>query len=270
MFRDDTLEKVLGALKGKDLMCAIKDMENYLAAHPHQINSDRLFAIKTDYQMMIDYWRKGYKDSELPQLYHKLLHRMYVLYANVMTNARVLQSPLMASLFMKAHLSPRDWSVQVVREQLEKFVSDIALLELEPQHIVKERRKALHQQHTQLMTELFAHILTADLWTDGQGESIEQLLLSPTVDSADQQLIVSAITLASMNCYDMVKFRTLIHVYQQSIDEYVRQRALFGWVFSLDNELEEFLFPEMRTLVEQTVQNPNCMKELIELQEQFF
>ena len=145
-----------------------------------------------------------------------------------------------------------------------------ALLELEPQHTVKERRKALHQQHTQLMTELFAHILTADLWTDGQGESIEQLLLSPTVDSADQQLIVSAITLASMNCYDMVKFRTLIHVYQQSTDEYVRQRALFGWVFSLDNELEEFLFPEMRTLVEQTVQNPNCMKELIELQEQFF
>ena len=29
MFRDDTLNNVLGALEGKDLMCAIKDMENY-------------------------------------------------------------------------------------------------------------------------------------------------------------------------------------------------------------------------------------------------
>ena len=97
MFSDDTLECVKSALAELNLMSAIKYMENYLAVHPHQINSDRLFAIKSDYQMMIDYWRKGYKDPELPQLSQKLLHRMYVLYANVETNARVLKSPLMAS-----------------------------------------------------------------------------------------------------------------------------------------------------------------------------
>lgn len=270
MFTDATLDTIYSNLSARDLMCAIKDMEVYLAAHPHQINADRLYAIKADYQVMIDYWRKGYKDPQLPELYNKLLHRMYTLYANVRTNARVLQSPTMASLFMKAHLSPRDWSVQVVREQLEKFVSDIALLELEPPHTVAERRKQLHQQHTQLTTELFAHILTSDLWTDGQGEAIEQLLLSPTVDSNDQQLIVSAISLAAMNCYDMVKFRTLIHVYQQSVDEYVRQRALIGWVFSVDSELEESLFPEMRTLVEQALANPDHVKELVELQKQIY
>ena len=104
----------------RDLWQAIKHMENYLALHPHQINSDRLFAIKTDYQMMMEYWRNGFKDPQVPQLYEKLLHRMYVLYANVATNARILQSPLLASLLMKVHMSPRDWSIQVVREQLEK------------------------------------------------------------------------------------------------------------------------------------------------------
>lgn len=270
MFSDDTLECVKSALAELNLMSAIKYMENYLAVHPHQINSDRLFAIKSDYQMMIDYWRKGYKDPELPQLSQKLLHRMYVLYANVETNARVLKSPLMASFLMKANLSPRDWSVQVVREQLEKFVSDVTLLELEPPHTVNERRKNLYQQHNQMMTYLFAHILIADLWTDGQGEAIEQLLLSPTIDSADQQLIVSAMTLAAINCFDMVKFRTLIHVYQLSTDEYVRQRALFGWAFSIDDDIEEQLFPEVRMLIEQTLQNPNYMKELIELQKQVF
>lgn len=270
MIKDNALESVREAIEDRNLMNAVKNMENYLAVHPHQINSDRLFAIKSDYQMMIDYWRKGYKDPELPQLYEKLLTRMYRLYANILTKVSVLKSPLMASLYMKANLSPRDWSVQVVREQLEKFVSDVALLELEPQHTAKEHRKTLYKNHTQFMCELFAHILTSELWNDGEGEDFEQLLLSPTIDSVDQQLIVTAITLAAMNCYDIVKFRTLIHVYQQATDEYVRQRALFGWVFSIDSELGLLLFHEMQELIEQTLQNPNCVAELIELQKQMF
>ena len=161
MIKDNALESVREAIEDRNLMNAVKNMENYLAVHPHQINSDRLFAIKSDYQMMIDYWRKGYKDPELPQLYEKLLTRMYRLYANILTKVSVLKSPLMASLYMKANLSPRDWSVQVVREQLEKFVSDVALLELEPQHTAKEHRKTLYKNHTQFMCELFAHILTS-------------------------------------------------------------------------------------------------------------
>lgn len=270
MKQDELLSSISADIEVRDLWRAIKHMENYLALHPHQINSDRLFAIKTDYQMMMDYWRKGYKDPQQPQQYEKLLHRMYVLYANVTTNARVLQSPLLASLLMKVHMSPRDWSIQVVREQLESFVSDIAMLDLEPKHTAQERRKNLHRQHHQLLSELFAYILTADLWSDGQGEEIEQLLLSPTVDSFDQQVIISAITLAAMNCYDMVKFRTLIHVYQQASDQYVRQRALVGWVFSIDEGVEEFLFPEMSELVRATLQDTECMKEFVELQKQVY
>lgn len=270
MKQDELLSTISGDIEMRDLWQAIKHMENYLALHPHQINSDRLFAIKTDYQMMMEYWRNGFKDPQVPQLYEKLLHRMYVLYANVATKARILQSPLLASLLMKVHMSPRDWSIQVVREQLESFVSDIAMLDLEPKHTAHERRKNLHRQHHQLLSELFAYILTTDLWSDGQGEEIEQLLLSPTVDSFDQQVIISAITLAAINCYDMVKFRTLIHVYQQATDQYVRQRALVGWVFSIDLNVEEFLFPEMGELVRATLQDADCMKEFIELQKQVY
>lgn len=270
MIKDVTLVKVYHSISCNDLMCAIKEMENYLALHPHQINSDRLYAIRADYQMMIDYWRKGYKDPQINELYIKLLQRMYMLLANVVIKTRSLQSPLLASLFIKANLSPRDWSVQVVREQLETFVSDIALLELEPPHTIAERRKQLFQQHYQLLNEVFAHILTSDLWTDGQGEATEQMLLSPTIDSNDQQLLVSAITLAARNCFDMVKFRTLIHVYQQSSDEYVRQRALVGWVYSIDAQLASPIYPEMKSLVEQTLQNPNSVKELVELQKQVY
>ena len=270
MKQDELLKKIYYDLTERNLNKAIMHMENYLAINPHQINSDRLFAIKTDYQVMKDYWRKGFKDPQLSQQYDKLLRRMYVLYANVYANSRVLHSPFLSSLFMRAHLSPRDWSVQVLREQLESFVSDIAMLELESPHISHVRRQELYQQHYQLMGDIFAHILTSDLWTEGEGEAMEQLLLSPTVDSIDQQIIVSATTLAAMNCFDMVKFRMLLNVYQQSSDEYVRQRALVGWVLSIEDILHMMLFPEKQELVKKVLDNPDCRRELAELQKQIY
>ena len=270
MKQDKTLLAIYDALTVRSLNDAIQRMEYYLTVNPHQINSDRLFAIKTDYQVMKDYWRKGYKDPQLAQQYDKLLRRMYVLYANVSTNARVLHSPFLASLFMKVRLSARDWSVQVMKEQLESFVSDVAMLDLEPPHTSQERRKELYRQHHQLMSEIFAYILTSDVWTEGQGEAMEQLLLSPTVDSIDQQIIVSAMTLAAMNCFDLMKLRTMLNVYQQSSDEYVRQRALVGWVFCIDDDLHMNLFTEMKTWVEKALENPNCSRELAELQQQIY
>lgn len=270
MKQNEKLQDIFNDLLVKSLSDAITHLENYLALNPHQINSDRLFAIKTDYQVMKDYWRKGYKDPQLTNLYDKLVRRMYVLYANVSTNDRVLHSPFLASLFMRAHLSPRDWSVQVLRDQLELFVSDIAMLDLEPPHTIIERRKELYRQHYQLMGDIFAHILTSDVWQEGQGEAMEQLLISPTVDSIDQQIIISAITLAAMNCFDLVKFRTLINVYLQSSDEYVRQRALVGWVLCIDDDLHTKLFPELKELIKQVLEISNCCKEVAELQKQIY
>ena len=149
-------------------------------------------------------------------------------------------------------------------------MSEVAMLDLEPQHTSQERRRSVFKQHHQFIGDIFAYILTSDIWTEGQGEAMEQLLLSPTIDSNDQQVIISAMTLAAMNCFDIVKFRVLMNVYLQSSDEYVRQRALVGWVLSIDDHLHQDLFPEQADLVKKALENPNCGKELVELQKQIY
>ena len=93
------------------------------------------------------------------------------------------------------------------------------------------------------------------------------MLLSPTVDSNDQQLIVAAIMLALMSQFDMVKFRLLTDVYRQSQDEHVRQRALVGWVFSLDRHLIN-VFPEQKAIIDEMLQSDEVCQELTELQMQ--
>ena len=129
------LKQVYACLCQKDLAGALTAMEIWLSKRSSQVDQDRLYAIRADFQLMTDYWKRGFKDPQLPSLFLSLLRRMYMLYADVWLNAVVGQSTLLSSVYTRLHVSARDWSMPALREALEAFVSDVALLELEPEHV---------------------------------------------------------------------------------------------------------------------------------------
>ncbi|MBQ7427165.1 MAG: tetratricopeptide repeat protein [Prevotella sp.] len=268
MVQSESLNQVFDYLKSRRLGEAIQTLEAFLSVHPHQINTDRLFAIRTDYQLMADYWRRGFKDPQLPSLYENLLQRMYVLCSNIAINYTVRHTPYLSSLMLKAHMTPRDWSPQVIREELESFVSDIALADLEPEHVSEAKKKEIYARHHESMVILFDYILTSGLWTDGFATAMEEMLLSPTLDTNDQQLLISSVMLSSINYFDMAKFRMLVHVYQRATDIFVRQRALVGWVLALHSDLGQNIYQEEVQLVEKLLEDEAVCKDLVELQQQ--
>ena len=268
MVQSESLNQVFGYLKSRRLGEAIQALEAFLSVHPHQINTDRLFAIRTDYQLMADYWRRGFKDPQLPSLYENLLQRMYVLCSNIAINYTVRHTPYLSSLMLKAHMTPRDWSPQVIREELESFVSDIALADLEPEHVSEAKKKEIYARHHESMVILFDYILTSGLWTDGFATAMEEMLLSPTLDTNDQQLLISSVMLSSINYFDMAKFRMLVHVYQRATDIFVRQRALVGWILALHSDLGQNIYQEEVQLVEKLLEDEAVCKDLVELQQQ--
>lgn len=263
-----SLKAVFSHIEKRSLSAAISELEAFLSVHPHQVNSDRLHALHTDFQLMADYWKRGFKDPQLPSLYQALLHRMYVLCANISKHYAIEHSYFLSSLYMRIRMTARDWSPQNIRDELEAFVSEAALLELEPEHKREACQRELYQRHQQQMSVFFDYVYTSDMWTNGIAAAMEELLLSPTVDSNDQQLIVSAMMLSVLEHFDMAKFQTLIHVYEQATDERVRQRALVGWVFSIDSGLAASVYPEQIQLVEKLLEDEQCRRELVELQKQ--
>lgn len=260
---NEALEIIIDKLLDRNLGEAITATDNFLAVHPHQVNTDRLFAIRTDYQLMADYWRRGFKDPKLAELYDNLLRRMYSLYADIAGSYAIRHTPFLDSLAFRARVTARDWSPQVIREGLESFVSDVALFGLE-----NRRSGELYSRHHREMVELFDYILTAGMWTEAYAAAMEEIVLSPTVDTNDQQLILSSVMLATMNMFDIAKFRMMVHVYQKATDEHVRQRALIGWALSMDTDVCLSLFPEAVKLVEKILEDENCCQELVELQKQ--
>ena len=246
---------------------AIAELEVYLSAWPDGQTIERLQVLKEEYALMTDYWRRGVDDPQRREQYQRLLQQVYLLFANVAIYRRMQASSFLVSLHQSTRQQSRDWSLTAIRHEMENFVSDIAMLEFEAENKREEKSRALYKDHQQQMNALFNYIVTSRIWTDGIGKGFADLLLSPTVDTIDQQLIVSAIMLSLMHQFDIVKFRLLTDVYRQSSDEHVRQRALVGWVFSLDADMM-IVYPEQKAIVDDLLTSDKVRQELTELQMQ--
>ena len=266
--RNETLALVREWLLRRNLGEAIMAMENFMTAYPQQLNEDKLASVNDDFKLMTDYWRRGFKDAKMADLYDNLLRRMYQLYGDTAVGYDVGHSTYLTSLRQQALSTARDWSAQHIREMLEDFVSELTVLTLEPPHVALPKKQTLYKAHHQMMKTLFGYIVTSGMWSDGFAEAMEEILLLPTADSIDQQLLVTGVMLGTIACFDMAKFRMLINVYRKAADEAVRQRALVGWVFALDDELGRRLFPEQIRLVQELLDDEQCRMELVALQKQ--
>lgn len=267
MWKEDTFNNVIDQLLDGHLGKAMNLIENYLLAHPGHPSSEQFRLYASHYDLLANYWRSGYDDPARDQLYTQLLHRVYSLVLGMIQHESNLHSSFRASLHRAALQYRKDWSMTAVQAALENFVSSVALLSLEAEEVRQEKSMALHQEHQKLLSHLFNYIWTSEPWHRADAETCLGMLLSPTIDSRDQQLIVSSIMLAAMNLFDIHKFTTLAKVYQQATDERVRQRALVGWALVADADKAR-LYPEVQEMVTQLCEDEHCCQELVELQMQ--
>ena len=263
---EEILSKAIGCLMDKRLSNAIDVLEQLYSQRPSLIGHGEFDSIKSDYQLMVDYMGKGFPDSHRESLYKTLLQRLYRVTADLEISWRCKNVSAYANSFRVAdHLNT---SHDFVRTVLESFVSDVALLSLQPEETREEKSKELYERHHSFVNRLFNALWTSCQWTDNDSSFYTDLLLSPTVVSADQQVIVSAISLSAMNQFDINKFKTLVKVYQAASDQHVKQRALVGWVLSIFEGMD--IFPEQDAIIHELCSSQAVAKELLTLQIQFF
>ena len=263
---EEILSKAINCLMDRRLSNAIEVLEQLYVQRPSLMGHSEFEAIKTDYQLMVDYMGRGFSDSHRESLYSTLLQRLYRVAADLEISWRCKNvSAYVNSFRVIDHLNT---SHDFVRTVLESFVSDIAMLSLQPEEMREQKSTELYDRHQSFMNRLFSSLWISCQWTDDDCKFYTELLLSPTVMSTDQQVIVSAISLGAMNQFDINKFKTLVNVYQQATDEHVRQRALVGWVLAVFEGMD--IFPEQDTLIRELCENPTITRELLTLQIQFF
>ncbi len=267
MSHDKELNMVVAALQRRQLGEVFILLENYGYSHPETALVQTLNEIRSDYRLMADYWRKGYKDEHAEALYERLLHRTYRLTANTYLRRTLTKMPLMGAAYRKAHETGQDWTIAAMRHNLENYVGEMALLELEPPHKREERETELRRRHGKLMSDLFDHIRTSEQWSNATAAEYTSMLLSPTIDIADRLLIISAIMMGCMWVFDFYKWKTMADVYVQTNDEQCKQRALVGWTLAMGSGYDK-IFGEQKAMVDAMLADEKTAESMVALQMQ--
>lgn len=263
----ETIAAAMACVTNRQLGMAITQLENYLLTRPQPRIMEQLMLLKSDYGLMTNYWLDGFSDPQRDRLYDQLLKRMYVLTTDAAISNYQRKNTFVEGVYNRVRSERKNWSVSGLKSDLETYVTEMAVLELEPEHTRQQKQLTICQEHERLMARLFDYIWTSRSWRDDVATAFTDMLLTPTIDSTDQQLLVSAITVASLNFFDFNKFRLLTKVYTQAADERVRQRALIGWVLSLDADAAS-LYSEVHETVKAITADERCCDELAELQMQ--
>ena len=221
-------------------------------------------AIATDYELMMNYMLTGMADPSRAELYAQLVLRMYKLLGNIEMGLRLQRDADALSLF-GGGVKPLD--VRDIREKLEGYVSEIALLSLDSQEQQDVKSRDIASRHQQFLSETFINIVGSAQWSHELASDMLALILSPTIDSIDAQLLISAIMMGALFVADVEKVLTLMCIYEQAQSEKLRQRALVGWAFCLDKDALTSLQPIDNKLTDLLLRQ-QVRDDLLELQMQ--
>lgn len=246
---------------------ALKSLRSFIKSYKLHAFDARISRIESDYELMKSYMRKGLDDPQFEEVYDRLLLTLYVLNADVQLAVFLNENPSYQAAYMDVQSLDADFDA--IKTRLEAFVQDIALLSLEPQDAQKAKKQELYERHQQYVKKLFSALLVSPEWNESTAKFAQDLLLSPTIDAIDAQLLLSGVMLSAIQLFDIHQFQTLVQVYRQATEPHLRQRALVGIVLSLP-ENEGDIYPEIQQTINTLCQDEQTCRELVELQMQMF
>lgn len=260
------LEDVSAHLLRHNLKHAIEQLKSLFDEHPSLIGHDEYQSLSNSYELLLHYMREGINDPKRSDLFLRLMQDAWKITANITMAYRCKNETLYIKEFHSSdHLN---MSHDFLRSVLEDYVTSSAMLTLQTETEQQQQGSMLAERHITFLCRLFAQIFVSLQWTDNDREFFVDLVLSPTIDQRDQQLLVSAISMALWHLFDSKKMLVLIDIYKKTENEEIRQRALVGWAFALHAVPD--IFPEVNNAISELWNNDNVRADIEQLQKQVF
>lgn len=194
---------------------------------------ERLTSISNDFKMMKKYWMEGVVDNQRSTMFMKMVDNLDHLLCDMEMERMKCNLPFFKDCRRRIATSGVDFTLSEVKAKLEAFVSDFAMTELLPEKSKELKLKEIHTKHQKYLDLMFDYILSIGDMSKIDTEGWTDILVSPTIDAADRQMLIAALVINMQNVPQTTKMRCLLDIYKRAEDDYSRQPALVGWALSL-------------------------------------
>ncbi len=247
----------------------LKITRQYLDATFNEAFNERWKTIRENYDLLLFYVEQGTEDPQRDQVYMQQLRDLYTLMFD-MAHFEQVNSNRSYTL-ARSRSAAFDGTLCKVKKQLEDYVTSLPLLELEQGEQREMHKVMLNKEHQEYVNRLFDYILVSPSWLAPDADFYVKMMLSPTIDRRDVLQMVSALTLSAADVFDVQKVRILYRLTVETTDEYVRQRALVGFVLTADERYAK-IYPELSEMAAKIAGegSPVSCEDLFDLQVQLF
>lgn len=185
--------------------------------------SAKLDEVRTSYRYMLQYMSQGVADENRAHLFGQLKNMLWMLLEQ--THLWQLDQVENSYYHIQRKLmngKGSAWLEEQIRV-LTDFSDELAVCQLMP----SQNQQQILQKHEQAARNLFISTWCNSGWTVEEHAQYQRFFESETIQTNDQCLIISALTLSLMQCVDAMKLSLLAEICRHK-DARIAQRALVG------------------------------------------
>ena len=246
-------EHIVTLLERKQLKDAQKALSCMLDSNPDWNVRSRLDELQTSYEYLLRYMQQGIKDPERSNVYRKLLTDTWKL----LDEWYILASDNTSSQYYHEMRriqiqQPHAQGLESLLHELETFSDRLSISKL----ISEEETGKVLEKHEQVLKKLFEQTWCNYTWSRQEEQAAQTLLASTNIQTEDTCLLVGAILLSLLECFDPAKIMWLMDAYKQGKTA-VSQRALVCLLFVTviyRNRIE--MYPEITAKMEMLEDTP--------------
>lgn len=229
----NSYKKILGDLSQRNVKEALDDLLRLIVLTQQSEFRHQYDKNLEIYKNILKYTAEGIRDPDRSKIYNRMLASVFELTDLVFQHLLTHRSGMQIYQVKKDIANKLDWMIDQAVDSisglhfvtdLDEMLKDINLEQSDPLKEQEERHK--------VMAKVFELVWLTDRFNEKEINLIESIRKSSQIEWFEKCIIVSALTLSLIRCFDQNKLDLLITFYEENIDQ-IWQRALVGLVFGL-------------------------------------